>query len=78
MVAFYLLLLNLGGVAIGVTCAGIYIDYLMASGHPEPYTQALLGFTVISFSAIPLFYLAGRRYQQDQRRLNELADVAEG
>ena len=78
VVAFYLLLLNLGGVAIGVTCAGIYIDYLMASGHPEPYTQALLGFTVISFSAIPLFYLAGRRYQQDQRRLNELADVAEG
>ncbi len=78
VVAFYLLLLNLGGVAIGVTCAGIYIDYLMASGHPEPYTQALLGFTVISFSAIPLFYLAGRRYQQDQRRLNELADVVTG
>ena len=52
--------------------AGIYIDYLMAIGNPEPYTQALLWFTVISLAAIPLFYFAGRFYETDKARLNAL------
>jgi MFS family permease len=69
VVAFYLLLLNMVGVAIGVSLAGVYIDYLLSIGAAEPYTQALLWFTVISFSAIPLFFLAGRRYDKDKQRL---------
>ena len=43
---------------IGVTVAGIYIDHLAAAGS-EPYTMALLWFTVISMAAIPLFFGAG-------------------
>jgi len=69
VVAFYILLLNMVGVAIGVSLAGVYIDYLLSEGVAEPYTQALLWFTIISFSAIPLFYLAGRRYDLDKQRL---------
>ena len=69
VVAFYILLLNLVGVAIGVTAAGIYIDHLAAAGESEPYTMALLWFTVISMAAIPLFFGAGRRFEQDKVKL---------
>jgi len=69
VVALYILLLNMAGVAIGVSAAGVYVDWLIDRGSAEPYTSALLWFTVISFSAIPLFFLAGRRYDQDRERL---------
>ena len=69
VVAFYILLLNLVGVAIGVTAAGIYIDHLAAAGESEPYTMALLWFTVISMAAIPLFFGAGRRFERDKSKL---------
>ncbi len=71
VVALYILLLNMAGVAIGVSAAGIYVDWLIGRGSPEPYTSALLWFTVISFSAIPLFYLAGRRFERDKAVLFE-------
>jgi MFS transporter, Spinster family, sphingosine-1-phosphate transporter len=73
VVAFYILLLNMAGVAIGVSLAGIYIDYLIDIKSPEPYTQTLLWFTVISLTAIPLFFFAGRRYEADKARLNSPA-----
>ena len=69
VVAFYILLLNLVGVAIGVTAAGIYIDHLAAAGESEPYTMALLWSTVISMAAIPLFFGAGRRFERDKSKL---------
>jgi hypothetical protein len=65
----------MAGVAIGVSLAGIYIDYLIDIKSPEPYTQTLLWFTVISLTAIPLFYFAGRRYETDKARLNSLAQT---
>ena len=71
VVALYILLLNMAGVAIGVSAAGWYVDRLMAAGDPAPYTTALLWFTVISFTAIPLFFLAGKRYERDKARLYE-------
>ena len=70
VIAFYILLLNMAGVAIGVSLAGIYIDYLIDINSPEPYTQTLLWFTVISLTAIPLFFFAGRRFEADKARLN--------
>jgi MFS transporter, Spinster family, sphingosine-1-phosphate transporter len=76
VVALYILLLNMAGVAIGVSAAGVYIDWLITQGNPEPYTIALLWFTVISFLAIPLFFFAGRRFEQDKKRLQ--AAVASG
>jgi len=78
VVALYILLLNMAGVAIGVSAAGIYIDWLIAAGSAAPYTTALLWFTAISFLAIPLFFFAGRRFDQDRERLRAeiLADAA--
>ena len=69
IVAFYLLMLNLIGVGLGVTLAGVTIDWMMASGVAEPYTIALLGFTTISLLAIPAFYFAGKRFEKDRSAL---------
>ena len=71
VVAFYILLLNMAGMAIGVSAAGVYVDWLIARGHPAPYTTTLLWFTVISCLAIPLFFFAGRRHERDRRALFE-------
>ncbi|MDP6973181.1 MAG: hypothetical protein QF921_16985, partial [Pseudomonadales bacterium] len=69
VVAFYILLLNLIGLGIGITCGGIVIDMLMARGVEEPYTWTLFSFTLISLTAAPLFFWAGRRYRGDRERL---------
>ncbi len=73
VVAFYILLLNLIGLGIGITLGGVVIDALMARGVAEPYTWTLLAFTIISLGAAPLYYWAGRRYQSDRQRLLEMA-----
>ena len=71
VIALYILLLNMAGVAIGVSAAGIYIDYLIANNAAEPYTTALLWFTAISFIAIPFFFFAGKFFERDKKRLLE-------
>ena len=73
VVAFYILLLNLIGLGIGITLGGVVIDALMARGVAEPYTWTLLAFTIISLGAAPLYYWAGRRYQADRQHLFEMA-----
>ena len=69
VVAFYLLTLNLIGLALGITFSGIMIDYLLAAGVSEPYTKTLLVFTALSATAIPLFYFAAVRFHHDRDRL---------
>ncbi len=69
IVAFYLLTLNLIGLGLGVTLGGIMIDLMIARGVEQPYTWTLFTFTIISFLAIPLFYFAGRRFEQDRARI---------
>ena len=69
VVAFYLLTLNLIGLALGITFSGVMIDYLMAEGVSEPYTKTLLVFTALSATAIPFFYWAAIRFHHDRRRL---------
>ncbi len=69
VVAFYILSLNLIGLGMGITFGGISIDLMRAAGVAEPYTWMLLIFTLLSATAIPLFWLAGRRYQQDRTAL---------
>jgi MFS family permease len=71
VVAFYILLLNLIGVGFGVTFAGIAIDQLIAQGIEQPYTIALLGFTMVSFICIPCFLIAGKRFKRDKAQLYE-------
>ncbi len=69
VVAFYILTLNLVGLGIGITGGGILIDHLIAQGSAQPYTQTLLIFTLLSASAIPLMYVAGRRFHKDRAAL---------
>jgi MFS family permease len=69
VVAFYILLLNLIGLGVGITLGGVTIDVLAARGVAQPYTWTLVGFTALSFLAIPLMWLAGRRFHEDRARL---------
>ncbi len=69
VVAFYILLLNLVGLGFGITVGGIVVDALIDAGVAEPYSWTLLGFTLLSLLAIPLFYAAGRRFYRDRERL---------
>lgn len=69
VVAFYLLALNLVGLALGITLSGYLIDYLLAAGVEGAYTKTLLTFTLLSACSIPLFYLAGKRFHHDRDRL---------
>jgi MFS family permease len=69
VVAFYLLALNLVGLGIGITAGGISIDRMAAAGVSQPYTWTLLVFTLISALAIPLFWVAGRRFEADRARV---------
>lgn len=69
VVAFYILMLNLVGLGIGVTAAGVAVDVMQQRGVAEPYTWTLLTFTLLASLAIPLFYLAGRRFHTDRARL---------
>ena len=66
MTAFYILMLNLVGLGIGVTSAGFMIDFMRTVGITNPYTVVLATFTVISGFCIPLFYLAGKRFNQEK------------
>ncbi len=69
VVAFYLLSLNLIGLGFGITAGGITIDAMIDRGVESPYTWALVTFSALSLLAIPLFYLAGRRYEKDRQHL---------
>jgi predicted MFS family arabinose efflux permease len=69
VVAFYLLMLNLVGLGIGITGGGISIDWMIGAGVEQPYTWTLLVFTGISGLAIPLFFFAGRRFERDRDQL---------
>lgn len=69
VVAFYILSLNFVGLGIGVTLGGVAIDYMLAEGISQPYSMTLLVFTLLSLVAVPLFYFAGRRYDQDREAL---------
>lgn len=71
VVAFYILLMNLVGVGLGVTLGGVAIDAMIAQGISEPYSKTLLVFTLLSFLAIPCFLFAGLRFARDKERLYE-------
>jgi MFS family permease len=69
IVAFYILLLNLIGLGVGITLGGVMIDVLASRGVAQPYTWTMVAFTLLSFLAIPLLWLAGRRFARDRARL---------
>ncbi len=69
VVAVYILLLNLVGLGFGITAGGIAIDLFAEAGVEQPYTWTLVVFTGLSLLSIPLFFLAGRRFNDDRNRL---------
>lgn len=71
LVATYILLVNLVGLGIGGTLAGIMADIMTRAGHPEPYSVTLLTFSILAASGIPLLYIAGKSFHADKARLNE-------
>ena len=73
VVAFYILMLNLVGLGLGISLGGVAIDLLQASGVEQPYTWTLVTFTLLSLGAIPFFWVAGRRFAADKARLEATA-----
>lgn len=71
LVAFYILMLNFVGLGFGITAGGIAIDAFAAAGVAQPYTWTLLAFTCLSLLAVPLFFVAGRRFNRDRARIFE-------
>lgn len=69
VVAFYLLMLNLVGLGIGTTIAGVLVDYLRANGSENPYTIMLFGITVLSAVSILLYYQSGKLFKRDRKQL---------
>ena len=61
MIAFYILTLNLLGLAVGAVITGISIDYLREISISQPYTWTLLGLSLFGLLSLPCFYLAGRK-----------------
>jgi len=74
VVAFYILSLNFIGLGVGVTLGGFTVDAMLARGVAEPYTWTLLTFTLLSLLAIPLFFMAGKRFQRDREHLAGLVE----
>jgi MFS family permease len=69
VVGFYIMLLNVIGLGVGNTGAGILVDRVKAAGGTDGYSQALLLFTGASLLALPLFAYAGRRFARDRDAL---------
>ena len=73
VVAFNLLCLNLLGIAIGSIVFGIMADYAVAKGYEDPYTNLLVGFSLMFLIlGPPLYYFAGKYYESDKKKLNKI------
>jgi hypothetical protein len=70
VIAFSIFLMNVIGIGIGITLAGLSIDLMISYGIEEPYSLTLIGFSLFSFLAMPCFLFAGLRYNRDREKLN--------
>ena len=75
VIAFFILNLNMIGMFLGTTGAGVIIDILINNGVEFPYTKTLLSFTILSGFSIPLFWFAGVKYKEE---MNKSTIVEEG
>ena len=74
VIAFFILNLNMIGMFLGTTGAGIIIDLLIASNIEFPYTKTLLSFTILSGFSIPLFWFAGVQYKKEMHESTILGE----
>jgi MFS family permease len=65
MTGFFILAVNVFGLGVGITVAGVLIDSFRAAGVEQPYTMAALTCGMASLLAIPAFYLAGLWFNRD-------------
>ena len=72
IVAFLILMLNLVGLTFGSLGGGVAVDLLRAASIDNPYTTMLVIFTAISALNIPCYYFAGKLYDKDKRKLEEV------
>ncbi|MBT3992441.1 MAG: MFS transporter [Gammaproteobacteria bacterium] len=63
VLAYYLLMVNIVGLGIGITFAGVMIDYLLSNGVNEAYSKTLLTFQLLAGLSLPAFYIAGKNYK---------------
>ena len=61
VIAFYILALNLLGLAVGAVIAGLSIDYLKAIGNSQPFTWTLLGLSIFALLSLPCFLMASSK-----------------
>jgi hypothetical protein len=61
--AYYLLMVNIVGLGIGITLAGVMIDYLLSNGIEEAYSKTMLTFQLLAGLCLPAFYVAGKNYK---------------
>ena len=66
---FVVLMIQVAGVAIGVTSGGIFIDWFSSRGYNNPYTIVLTAYTCVSFIAIPMFVFAGLAFAQERNKV---------
>ena len=69
VIAFFILNLNMIGMFLGTTGAGVIIDMLINNGVEFPYTKTLLSFTILSGFSIPLFWFAGIKYKEEMDKV---------
>ena len=63
VLAYYLLMVNIVGLGIGITMAGVMIDYLLSNGIEEAYSKTMLTFQLLAGLCLPAFYIAGKNYK---------------
>lgn len=69
VVAFNILCLNAVGLGAGITGTGWLIDLYRQAGHAQPYTSAIVTMSLLSFLAVPAFFLAGHWFHRDRARI---------
>ncbi len=73
--AFYILCLNGIGLVTGITGTGLLVDKLRAAGDVAPYSSALIILTLLSFIALPSFFLAGRWFKRDKAAIDAAGEA---
>jgi len=68
-IAFLLFAVNFVGISSGAYGAGVLIDYFARIGIEEPLTWGIFLPSLIGVLAIPLFFLASRRYTSSIERM---------
>lgn len=65
VLAYYIFMVNLIGLGFSTTMAGIMVDTLITYKVENPYSVTMLTFQILATVCLPLFYLAGKKYQKN-------------